>query len=208
MTKLHSQCIKINWQGNLHFGSEGQISSLVLIHGSVVRNDIRYWLHCHHFPHVHFTQWDATSGRWIYKCAVGKAGKGHCVPSKCQDTSNYPLHNVTSQKTRILNISAMEASNVPSIWLSDLTQQSDRHPCSNCCTFTSSKNRRQRRYQLKCCITMTISLLWMSWWQNQMGCFTYWMRLVRATIPQTSYLVGTRKIVYQYLRFSSSSSYL
>jgi len=57
--------------------------------------------------------------------AVVKGGKGHCAPSKHQDTSNYPLHNVTFQKTRILNISTMEASNPPSIWFSDLTQDSD-----------------------------------------------------------------------------------
>jgi hypothetical protein len=53
--------------------------------------------------------------------AVVKSEKGHCVPSKRQDKSNYPLHNVTSQKTRILNGSTMEASNFSSIWLSDHT---------------------------------------------------------------------------------------
>ena len=140
--------------------------------------------------------------------AVVKGGKGHCVPSKRRDTSRYPLHNVTSQKTRILNISAMEASNLPSIWLLDLIQHSDRHSCSNFCAFTCSKSKRQRKYQLKCYITMTISLLWMSWWQNQKGCFTYWTMFARPTIPLTSYLVGSRKIVYQCLRFSSCPSYL
>lgn len=125
--------------------------------------------------------------------AVVKGGNGHCVPSKRQDTSNYLLHNVTYQKTRIVNISTLEASNLPSIWLSDLTQHSDRHPCSNLCAFICSKSKKQRRYQLKCYITMTISLLWMSWWQNQMDCFTYWMRLARPAIPLTSYLVSQGK---------------
>lgn len=82
------------------------------------------------------------------------------------------------------------------------------HSCSNFCAFTCSKSKRQRKYQLKCYITMTISLLWMSWWQNQMGCFTYWMRLARPAILLTSYLVGSRKIVYQCLKFSSCPSYL
>lgn len=55
--------------------------------------------------------------------AVVRNGKQHSVAFKYQDILNYPLHNRTSQMTRIRNINTMDASNLTPIWLSVRTQR-------------------------------------------------------------------------------------